>query len=65
MGPEIETFLGPEMAKINWKIAKVPSPSSIPLCVKNGSAELPCSMEGGRVYTVLWYRAGEGEPFYT
>ena len=28
-------------------------------------ASLPCSIAGGVVYTVLWYRAGQGEPLYT
>ena len=46
--------------RVNQGNLYLPSP-----LLQNGSALLPCSLEGGRVYTVLWYRAGEGEPFYT
>ena len=33
--------------------------------LEGGTAVLPCTITGGQVYTVLWYRASQGQPFYT
>ena len=33
--------------------------------LEGGTVLLPCSITGGTVYTVLWYRDNQGQPFYT
>ena len=33
--------------------------------LEGGSVLLPCTITGGTVYTVLWYRDNQGQPFYT
>ena len=33
--------------------------------LEGGTVLLPCTITGGTVYTVLWYRDNQGQPFYT
>jgi len=46
--------------------SSLPSFPTTPVTFLQGSrASFPCSIKGGLVYTVLWYRDSQGEPFYT
>ena len=48
--------------------SEYPGPASA-WALPSGTANLPCEIEaeapGEQLYTVLWYRTGDGEPIYT